>query len=920
MRMRRAIILPMLVLFGSCLYVGTFLYLIIIDEFQDMVVLESRGKEFVFPPSTLNNDRRKALANIELTGNFANQRELVRNVDGPDVIPERTASQRSNRSEQVHQRKKARRELPIKLIERKASFRVKTNLPSASESEKKRNIEELIHYVSNDKYFPVDSVCPYLGLSKESYIQFKDSTVRNKHCVQRQPSLDECQKAGGEYKIESLPITRCKEQTEKNLCTISDKWRSDRSVKVKVRCDVRRCGRNPIYAMNLNPNTGQLEDEHLWHKFVSKADIEANLSSVVIQNSKNGINFCIVQCFKNNTSQVIRTILSFPPVLAGTNSKHHKPRPAVLNMNMVVLSSTSRPHFYRSLPESVATLRNIVYDNSKTASALDFELLQSLTSDSAQNLQALLSGKTYGETRVQGPTLFSTLKKLGYQNIFQTDQCWFGVDYKNLGKSFNMEWNHCDAGMTHVACQATEVYRVSDKLDGNHTTSASCLNGRYVFDYIFDFIDKFQLALRVTKTKSPVFSYTYLTLTKDELGVSIRQLDKRLSMFLQTMAHEENTLTIVTSDQGPTATKYSMDTISGRYEMYDPLLFMIIPKQISLKLGKQQMETLIQNQHRLISHIDLHNTIVSIGNLGGNQRGHSKGLLAEIAINRTCADIGISEEALCKCRGWEEWFPDDDPRFTWIAEFALGELNNILQDVMQNFYLLNKAHIKCQRLIGYAIEKIHQRKDKRVLSLDLVTHPGRKLFETNIYLPISFSLEAGNTNSLFQGSGELVKVLGFRRGDLQLDLTPTAKSGPAINLCLKGFHFSNNMTRTKRYSGATDVKYDGNMLQMAHRSKHFGTHSRIRVLDWREKCLFLLTRTHFNQTVALEVLNTCVDRTFLVKVDISNQKEHVHLTKKLPVLVQLAPGTFRFLFCAYMRDKTIILQPKISFKVVKVNV
>lgn len=37
MRMKRAIILPMLVLFGSCLYIGTFLYLIVIEESQGML-------------------------------------------------------------------------------------------------------------------------------------------------------------------------------------------------------------------------------------------------------------------------------------------------------------------------------------------------------------------------------------------------------------------------------------------------------------------------------------------------------------------------------------------------------------------------------------------------------------------------------------------------------------------------------------------------------------------------------------------------------------------------------------------------------------------------------------------------------------------------------------------------------------------
>lgn len=67
-----------------------------------------------------------------------------------------------------------------------------------------------------------------------------------------------------------------------------------------------------------------------------------------------------------------------------------------------------------------------------------------------------------------------------------------------------------------------DEYKVNNKFEGNYMIMVLCLNGYYVFDYIFDFIDKFQFVLRVIKIKIFFFFYIYLILMKDELGVRIR--------------------------------------------------------------------------------------------------------------------------------------------------------------------------------------------------------------------------------------------------------------------------------------------------------------------------------------------------------------------------------------------------------------
>lgn len=477
-----------------------------------------------------------------------------------------------------------------------------------------------------------------------------------------------------------------------------------------------------------------------------------------------------------------------------------------------------------------------------------------------------------------------------------------------------------DTGITYLACEAKTKYSVPNQLDGNRS-KASCFNGRYFFDFIFDHIDKTRQAKRVSKVKTPFFFYTYLTLSGDKTGAGIKQIDKQLSTFLNNMAHEENAVTIVTSDHGPTATKYSLDSVEGRYEIYDPILFMLIPKSVALKFGKQRMETLIRNQHRLISPNDVHNTLVSMANLDQRHLASrtDRGLIAEIPENRTCKDIGVNVSALCKCRGWETWFLDNDPRFAWVAEFALGELNNKLQDSIKKLRFSNKRNYRCQGLVGYAFEKIYHgnRSVPFVLSLDLVVHPGRQVFETHVQLPEHFLSEAHETLSSSKAKDDSIKIIRFQRAGHSQGFFTLSESDVRFE-CLSDVHELQNNTQKRRDFPAADGKYYEDILKMAHHSKHFGSRPIIQVLDRRDKCLLLITRMHSNQTLAFEASNICVDKTFVMKMDMINRgKAHVFVTVRLPMIVHLEPGTYRFLLSAYQPSGVINWKPKIAFKIVK---
>ncbi|KAL9967590.1 hypothetical protein ACROYT_G025852 [Oculina patagonica] len=328
--MKRGMVFVMLVLFGSCVYTGTFFYLNLIEESEEIKQYEGRVKQIFITsiqvPSTLKEGLRER-AGVDFAGNIDHVRELATRDEESDVLVNAVFRKRGMPQGplQVNQKKMTLDVLATASVERNGSIEVGNKMilatvktPSNKRRDNQKEIEKLLDAISSDEYFPVDTICPYLGSRKESYIRIKNSIPKNKYCVRRQPSLEECQKASRDYEVES-PAERCDEQTEKDLCTITDKWRSSANAKVKIHCNIGRCGKNPVYVASIDPANGQLEEQHKWRKFASKTEIEDNLPSVVSQNSQNGFNFCLIQCLKNNTSQIIKTVLSFPPVLEVPN-------------------------------------------------------------------------------------------------------------------------------------------------------------------------------------------------------------------------------------------------------------------------------------------------------------------------------------------------------------------------------------------------------------------------------------------------------------------------------------------------------------------------------------------------------------------------------------------------------------------------
>ena len=107
-------------------------------------------------------------------------------------------------------------------------------------------------------------------------------------------------------------------------------------------------------------------------------------------------------------------------------------RPYV-NVNVILLDSVSRAHFYRSLPSTIAAFNEINSNKTTEAEVLDFELFQSVHGHSAENIHALFSGSLNPDNMADDErekiaagvnNLYEKFKQAGYHTVYQDDLCW----------------------------------------------------------------------------------------------------------------------------------------------------------------------------------------------------------------------------------------------------------------------------------------------------------------------------------------------------------------------------------------------------------------------------------------------------------------------------------------------------------------
>ena len=778
--------------------------------------------------------------------------------------------------------------------------------------------------------FPIGTACPYMGMRKFKSTKQQMKQKENVSCVAHVSTDEDCQMANKEYRNHQK-IPQCNEGPEKDICSIEETWRASPESKLTIQCDLLICKGHPVSVTGIHPLEGVVDKEKEGYTFNNSTALERFLGHFVIVNTLRKFSFCFLRC-KTGRKKYAQQILMFPPLLDIEDSEFlpDKKDPSLININIVMLDSVSRAHFYRSLPKTVSTLRNIVYNKSINATVLDFELLQSSAPFTFHNIRAFMSGKSdfdyieHSNGTYQIEVLYKKMKNQGYYTLLQEDSCWFdewGSLFTNnifqnktphSRKEFQNRWSgfqdvvngyHVDDyGLSYSSCDVFKQYNVTNQFN---RPLKICFGGKVYSELFLDYsLSVFQGYIDSGK-RQPIFAYTHLNAGHEVTGTRIRQIDYAVSGYLHAIAHEEDTLTLVFSDHGPKTTKFSFQTMEGRGEIYDSLLFAIVPENVANILGLRRMRAMITNQKRLLTTLDLHNTVISIGD---SERSTSdsylkEGLFSEIPANRTCADLSIKPSAVCKCEGWDQKFPDNDPQFIFLAEFGLGLLNNKIQDDYLTTPDAAGGFGKCQRLVGHRFEKIRRRKvgEEYFLTMDLIVLPGKEIFEIQLRYPLGVLAERRKT---------FPALMGKRRVSIYRKYEKCVDEHVKVQLCVcDSHHYGRNISNNNAWKWF-EVRTGSEVLETVFRANSFGTNSEVK--DLSESCLLLVTRKRKNLSVAFEVANACKRRRYKVRITGRGNGKTL-LTRKLPFSIMLEPNTVHFALSVHYVEKPYGFYLKTSF-------
>ena len=149
-------------------------------------------------------------------------------------------------------------------------------------------------------------------------------------------------------------------------------------------CDVKVCGSSEIQMASVNPEMGKAVDD--WET-LPKEKVSYKVQEAVKANLENGFNFLFLKCGD------IYQALSFPPIFKENESAEGR---SAINVNIIMLDSISRPHFYRTMPKATEALKKISEDSAIKAMFLDFELVQSIGQQTFENLRPFFCGVLKG--------------------------------------------------------------------------------------------------------------------------------------------------------------------------------------------------------------------------------------------------------------------------------------------------------------------------------------------------------------------------------------------------------------------------------------------------------------------------------------------------------------------------------------------
>ena len=804
---------------------------------------------------------------------------------------------------------------------------------------------------SNDRSYPKHSTCPYQGLRKP--LETKVSTETEIPKCRRKPfTLRDCKDVVtyfGEYG--TLKPGKCNTNNAIQICAIAE-TKTDKREDIQISCDVSPCKGKEVSLGLFSDITGKIE----W-RVVEDINRTSKLIKSHILSSAFGPGFTMLKC-----GQGIQ-ILNFPRILKRFETLKSQGERKRFNINIVVEDSLSRGHFYRALLKTVSTFRDIIYDQSIPSTLLEFDKVQSYASNTYHNLQRLFTARKYlnhpsncekwvkerpGRDAKFACTygideMLRRYKTAGYDTLLQEDHCWhderssFLDPRQSLGRVENettrlRRWKEYvelvkklkrwevigDYGISTLTCDVYKKYNVTNPFNSEEIPNV-CFAGRPYGFFILDYLKKYTELNDMAA--QPFMAYTHLLTSHDNNGKRIVDDDESLSTLFHHVAHLRNTLTIFASDHGTRATTFSAYTSQGRQEIYQPFLFMIIPHEVTKLLGPDVMNALVVNQNRLVGIEDLHHSLVSIVDSNSkisrsnadNYDFHKdpyvgiiptrlRGLFQPVPLDRTCQQMKLKSDVLCLCEGMDTTVSHRSHKLQWAAEFALGTLNNRIQEQYtralkskSGFY----GYGACQRYTGEGITHarniVSGSQEKFLFSL-LAKPFGRKtveIFDVEVSFPLKEHTRGITLNTLN-------RVTRYNEYEKCTDKNVDPK------LCSCDYH--------------NNTQWRNELFLKIRSEKNFKIKTKTHILD--KPCLVIISRArkrHIGEGrwqkafQTYEAVNACVNVIYELSIRFKKEK-FTRISLPYPRSVKLLPRTVTFLLTAYNGWVDGIFVPEFKFK------
>ena len=287
------------------------------------------------------------------------------------------------------------------------------------------------------KHQDEDTECSNTSLhSKQPSVSAINETIS---CKQHTPLISGCKFAKKVYQY-NYDKRSCIHEPRVEICFYLNKNR--------IKCSYDACGENfqgKISFHALNPEEGVVETVNI--AATNDAEIVEYFNMFSEFSLENGYEFLFISCDgdKKRTQMVLlgqqtRSALPktkkeneiqgyFSKIMQDVSFRH-------ININLVMIDSVSRAHFYRSLKKTITAFNLINQNKLSQTEILDFEQFQAVHGHSVDNAHALFTGIMYPESyndtlREDLPVgmdqFYTFFKERHFRTLYQDDACYKAI-------------------------------------------------------------------------------------------------------------------------------------------------------------------------------------------------------------------------------------------------------------------------------------------------------------------------------------------------------------------------------------------------------------------------------------------------------------------------------------------------------------